>query len=127
VPKTAVIVFLTMIKVIATKLEKCLIAKSLKLGHRHLISIICMLLLACIESFQQAVIVLEEVFLRIKSRINNQIIEIRCLWPSFNDFAIKNFGSTTLDRKRSYANPSSYPNPNSNPNTNPNSNPNCKL
>jgi len=32
----------------------------------------------------------------------------------------------TFDRKRIYANPSSYPNPssNSNPNTNPNSNPN---
>jgi len=33
-------------------------------------------------------------------------------------------GSTTLDRKRIYANPSSYPNPNSNPNTNPNPNSN---
>jgi len=31
-------------------------------------------------------------------------------------------GSTTLDRKRIYANPSSYPN--SNPSTNPNSKPN---
>jgi len=33
-------------------------------------------------------------------------------------------GSTTLDRKRIYANPSSYPKPNSNPNPNPNTNPN---
>jgi len=37
VPKTAVIVFLAMI--IAIKLVKFLIAKSLKLGHRYLISI----------------------------------------------------------------------------------------
>jgi len=29
-------------------------------------------------------------------------------------------GSTTFDRKRIYANPSSYPNPNPKPNTNPN-------
>jgi len=35
VPKTAVIVFLEMIKVIAIKLAKFLIAESLKLGHRH--------------------------------------------------------------------------------------------
>jgi len=47
VPKTAVIVFLAMIKLIAIKLVKVLIAKSLKLGHRYLISIICMLLFAC--------------------------------------------------------------------------------
>jgi len=33
-------------------------------------------------------------------------------------------GSTTLDRKRIYANPNSYPNPNYNPNPNSNSNPN---
>jgi len=33
VPKTAVIVFLAVIKVIAMKLAKFLIAKSLKLGH----------------------------------------------------------------------------------------------
>jgi len=45
-PKTAVIVFLAMIKVIAMKLAKFLITKSLKLGHRYLISIICMLLFA---------------------------------------------------------------------------------
>jgi len=40
-------------------------------------------------------------------------------------------GSTTLDRKRIYANPSSYPNPksisNSNTNPNPNSNPKAQL
>jgi len=52
VPKTTVIVFviavkLAMIKVIAMKLAKLLITKSLKLGHRYLISIICMLVLAC--------------------------------------------------------------------------------
>jgi len=35
-----------MIKVIAMKLVKILIAKSLKLDHRYLISIICMLLFA---------------------------------------------------------------------------------
>jgi len=39
VPKTAVIVFLAMIKVIVIKLVKFLIAKSLKLGHRYLISV----------------------------------------------------------------------------------------
>jgi len=33
----------------------------------------------------------------------------------------------TFDRKRIYANPSSYPNANSNPNTNPNSDPNPKA
>jgi len=33
---------------------------------------------------------------------------------------MKKSGTTTLDRKRIYANPSSYPNPKSNPNTNPN-------
>jgi len=42
VPNTAVIIFVVMIKVIAMKL-----AKSLILGNRYLISIICMLLLAC--------------------------------------------------------------------------------
>jgi len=47
VQKTAVIVFLAMIKLIAMKLVKFLIAKLLKLGHRYRISIICMLLLAC--------------------------------------------------------------------------------
>jgi len=47
VPKTAVIVFIAMIKVIAIKFVKFLIAKSLKLGHRCLISIICMLLFVC--------------------------------------------------------------------------------
>jgi len=36
-----------MIKVIAMKLVKILIAKSLKLDHRYLITIICMLLFAC--------------------------------------------------------------------------------
>jgi len=41
VPKTVVIVILAM------KLGKFLIAKSLKLGNRYLISIICMLLIAC--------------------------------------------------------------------------------
>jgi len=40
VPKTAVIVFIAMIEVIAMKLAKFLIAKSLKLGHRYLISMI---------------------------------------------------------------------------------------
>jgi len=45
VPKTAVIVFLAMIKVIAMKLVKFLIAKSLKLDHRYLI-----LLSACFFS-----------------------------------------------------------------------------
>jgi len=35
--------------------------------------------------------------------------------------------STTLDRKRIYTNPSSYPNPNSNSNTNSNPNPNPKA
>jgi len=43
--KTAVIVFLAIIKVIAMKFAKVLIAKSLKVDHRYLISIICMLLL----------------------------------------------------------------------------------
>jgi len=33
----------------------------------------------------------------------------------------------TFDRKRIYANPSSYPNPNTNLNPNPNSNPNPKA
>jgi len=47
VPKTAVIVFAAMIKVIAMKLVKFLFAKSLKLGHRYLISIIFMLLFEC--------------------------------------------------------------------------------
>jgi len=47
VPKTAVIVFVAMIKVIAMKLVKFLIAMSLKLDHRYFISIICMLLFAC--------------------------------------------------------------------------------
>jgi len=46
IPKRAVIVFLAMIKVIAIQLAK-LIAKSLKLGQRYLISIVCMLLFAC--------------------------------------------------------------------------------
>jgi len=46
VPKLAVIVFLAMIKVIAMKPVKFLIAKSLKLGHRYIICIICMLLFA---------------------------------------------------------------------------------
>jgi len=46
-PKTAVIGFLAMIKVIAIKLAKYLIAQSLKLGHRYLISIICTLFLGC--------------------------------------------------------------------------------
>jgi len=45
--KTAVFIFLAMIKVIAIKLAKFLIAKSLKLGYMYLISIICMLLFAC--------------------------------------------------------------------------------
>jgi len=45
--KTAVIIFLVMIKVIAMKLAKFLIAKSLKLDHRYLISIIYMLLFTC--------------------------------------------------------------------------------
>jgi len=39
--------FLAMIKVIAIKLVKFFIAKSLKLNHRYLISIMCMLLFAC--------------------------------------------------------------------------------
>jgi len=47
VPKTAVIVFVAMIKVNAMKLVKFLIAKSLKLDYRYLISTICMLLFAC--------------------------------------------------------------------------------
>jgi len=62
VPKTAVIVFVAMIKVNAMKLVKLLNAKSLKLDHRYLIFIICMLLFACIESFQQTIIEIEEVF-----------------------------------------------------------------
>jgi len=41
------IVFVAMIKVIAMKLVKFLIAKSLKLDPRYLISIICMLLFGC--------------------------------------------------------------------------------
>jgi len=45
--KTAVIVFLAVIKVIATKFEKFWIAKSLKLEQRYFIFIIGMLLLAC--------------------------------------------------------------------------------
>jgi len=45
--KTAVFVYLAMIKVIAIKLAKFLIAKSLKLGHCYLISIICTVLLQC--------------------------------------------------------------------------------
>jgi len=52
--KTAVIVFLGMIKVIATKLMKFLIAKSLKLGHRYLIFIIFMLFFRG-KSFQQTI------------------------------------------------------------------------
>jgi len=56
VPKTAVIVFVAMIKVIAMKLVKFLIAKSLKLGYRYLISTICMLL------FQQTITAIEIVF-----------------------------------------------------------------
>jgi len=49
VPKTAVIVFVAvaMIKIIAMKLAKILVAKSLKLDYRYLISVICMLLFAC--------------------------------------------------------------------------------
>jgi len=41
VSKTAVIDFLAMIKVIAIKLAKFSIAKSLKLGQRYFISTIC--------------------------------------------------------------------------------------
>jgi len=47
VPKTTVIVFVAMIKVIAMKLVKFLVAKSLKLDNRYLISIICMLFFTC--------------------------------------------------------------------------------
>jgi len=47
VPKTAVIVFVAMIKVTAMELVKFLIAKSLKLDYRYLFSIICMLVFAC--------------------------------------------------------------------------------
>jgi len=47
VPKTAVIVFVAMIKIIAMKLVKFLIAKSMKLDYRYLISIFCMLLFTC--------------------------------------------------------------------------------
>jgi len=47
VPKTAVIVFVAMIKVIAMNLVKFLIAKSLKLDYRYVTSIICMLLFTC--------------------------------------------------------------------------------
>jgi len=61
VPKTAVVVFVAMIKVIAIKPAKFLIAKSLKLGRSYLISIICMLLLR-VESLQQTFIVIKEVF-----------------------------------------------------------------
>jgi len=60
--KTAVIVFLAIIKVIAMKLAKFLIAKSFKLGHRCLISIICMLLFACRIFLANNFIVIEEVF-----------------------------------------------------------------
>jgi len=70
-----VIVFLAMIKVIAVKF---LIAKSLKLGHRYLISVIYMLFLR-VESFQQIIIVIEEVFEELKvklSRIVNKAILI---------------------------------------------------
>jgi len=42
-----VIVFVVMIKVITIKLVTFLIAKSLKLNYRYLVSIICMLLLTC--------------------------------------------------------------------------------
>jgi len=45
--KTAVIVFVAMIKVIAMKLVKFLIVKSLKLDYRYLISTICMHIFAC--------------------------------------------------------------------------------
>jgi len=37
---------------------------------------------------------------------------------------LDNNGIYTLDRKRIYANPSSYPKPNPNSNSNPNTNPN---
>jgi len=58
------------------KIVKFLIAKSLKLGHRYLISIICMLLLGCrIFSANNYSIVIEEVFLGIKSRIVNKAIK----------------------------------------------------
>jgi len=71
VPKTAVIVFVARIKVIAMKLVKFLIAKSLKLGHRYLISLF--LLSACFflhaESFQQTIIAIEKVFWRMTGRI----------------------------------------------------------
>jgi len=40
---------------------------------------------------------------------------------------IQHLIENTFDRKRIYANPSSYPNPNTNPNHNPNSNPNPKA
>jgi len=60
-PKTAVIVFLAMIKVIVMKLAKFLIAKSLKPSHRNLIQTICMLFLR-VESFQQTIIEIEEDF-----------------------------------------------------------------
>jgi len=46
-PETTVIVFLAMIKVIAMQFAEFFIAKSLNLEHRYIISIICMLLLAC--------------------------------------------------------------------------------
>jgi len=60
VPKMAVIVFLAMIKVIAIRLVKFLITKSLKLGHSYLLLSACFFLR--VESFQQIIIVIEEVF-----------------------------------------------------------------
>jgi len=63
VSKTAVIVFVAMIKVIAVKLVKFLIAKLLKLDHRYLISTICMLLFAC-RIFSANNIAIEKVFLK---------------------------------------------------------------
>jgi len=71
-PKTAVIVFVAMA---AIKLVKFLIAKSLKLNHRYLISIICVLLFAC-RIFSATIIVIEEDFWRIKNRIVNKAILI---------------------------------------------------
>jgi len=73
VPKTAAIVFLAMIKIIAIKLAKFLIAKSLKQGPMYLISIICMLLIAC--RIKQLFIVIEELKVEL-SRIVNKAISI---------------------------------------------------
>jgi len=58
-----------------------------------------------------------------------ETINVASYYKYYTGNAMLYRGSTTLDRKRIYANPSAYPNPNSNsnPNTNLNPNPNPNL